>query len=76
MHMYFLLDPGPLPEGSYKVGFGSLAFSETWHGVRGPYIVVCDRAEFFGKNPYWAKTTKTGQKWPKNVVSGIFKKIT
>ena len=47
MHMYFLLDPGPLPEGSYKVGFGSLAFSETWHGVRGPYIVVCDRAKFF-----------------------------
>ena len=49
IHMYFLLDPRPLPDGSYKVGFGSLAFSETWHGVRGPYIVVCDRANFFFK---------------------------
>ena len=26
---------------------GSLVFSKTWHGVTGPYIVVCDRARFF-----------------------------
>ena len=74
--MYFLLDPRPLPDGSYKVGFGSLAFSETWHGVRGPYIVVCDRAGFFGKNPHRAKMAKNGQKWPKNMVFGLFNKIT
>ena len=76
IHMYFLLDSRPLPDGSYKVGFGSLAFSETWHGVRGPYIVVCDRAGFFGKNPHQAKMTKNGQKWSKNMVFGLFKKIT
>ena len=56
-----LLDPRPWPEGSYEtgsvrqsfhlflgfLGFGSLLFSETWHGVRGPYIVVSDRARIF-----------------------------
>ena len=73
--MYFLLDSRPLPDGSYKVGFGSLAFSETWHGVRGPYIVVCDRAGFFGKNPHQPKMTKNGQKLPQNMVFGHFKKI-
>ena len=59
-----LLEPRPRPEGSYKIGFvrpsfclslsflriGSLNFSETWYGVRGPYIVVCDTAGFFGKS--------------------------
>ena len=37
---------------------------------------MCDRAGFFGKNPHWAKMTKNGQKWPKNMVFGLFKKIT
>ena len=50
-------------------------FPEIQHGVRVPYIVVCDRAGFFGKNPHWAKMTKNGQKWPKNRVFGLFKKI-
>ena len=36
---------------------------------------MCDRAGFFGKNPHWAKMTKNGQKWPKNMVFGLFKKI-
>ena len=36
---------------------------------------MCDRARFFGKNPHWAKMTKNGQKWPKNMVFGLFKKI-
>ena len=57
------------------VRIGSLVFSETWHGVRGPYIVVRDRAGFFEKNPHRAKRTKNGQKWLKNMVFGIFKKI-
>ena len=36
---------------------------------------MCDRAGFFGKNPHQAKMTKNGQKWPKNMVFGLFKKI-
>ena len=52
---------------------GSLVFS---HGVRGPYLVMCDRAGFFGKNLHRAKMTKNGQKWSKNMVFGLFKKIT
>ena len=36
----------------------------------GPYIVVCDRARFFRKNPHRAKMTKNGQKWSL-VFSGI-----
>ena len=42
---------------------GSLVFSEPEHGVRGPYLVMCDRAGFFGKNPYHTKMTENGQKW-------------
>ena len=34
-----------------------------------------DRAGFFGKNPHWEKITKNGQKWAKNRVLGLFKKI-
>ena len=36
---------------------------------------MCDRAEFFGKNPHWPKMTKNCQKCPKNMVLGLFKKI-
>ena len=36
---------------------------------------MCDRAEVFRKNPHQAKMTKNGQKWPKNRVFGLFKKI-
>ena len=39
-------------------------------------MVVYDRAGFFGKKLHWAKMTKNGQKWPKNMVFGLFKKIT
>ena len=31
---------------------------------------------FFGKNHNWEKTTRNGQKWPKNRVFGLFRKIT
>ena len=41
----------------------------------GPYIVICDRAEFFGKNPHATKMTKIDQKWSKNRFFGLFKKI-
>ena len=85
-----ILYPWPQPEGPYKIGsaclsfclsvsflrIGSLVFSETQHGVRGPYLVICDRAGFFGKNPHRAKTTENGQKWPKNMGFGLFRKIT
>ena len=27
--------------GSF-LGIGSLVFCVTWHGVRGPYLVICD----------------------------------
>ena len=36
---------------------------------------MCDRAEFFLKNLHWAKMTKNGQKWSKNRIFGLFKKI-
>ena len=55
-----------------KKRIGSLVFSETWHGVGGPYIVVCDSQFFLKKLPLG----KNGQKWPKDMVSGLFKKIT
>ena len=35
-----------------------------------------DSRGFFGKHPYWAKITRNGQQWPKNMVAGLFKKIT
>ena len=77
-----LLDPGPWPEGSYELGsvcpsvllsrsflwIGSLVFSETQHGVRGPCLVVHDRAGFFLKNLFAPKMGKTGQKWAKSRV--------
>ena len=44
------------------LGIGLLAFSETQHGVRNPYIVVCDRAGLFGKK---SPSDKNDQKWSK-----------
>ena len=59
---------------------GSLVFSENlvlgvlgvhiWHGVKGPYIVACGSRIFWKKSP----SGKNGQKWPKNMVFGLFKK--
>ena len=85
----FLLDRWPQSEGSCKtgsvhssfclsvsfLGIGSLVFSETQHSVMGSYKVVCDRVRFFEKNLNRAKMTKNGQKWPKNRVFELFKKI-
>ena len=51
--------------------FGNLAY----YTVRGPSVVICDRARFFGKNPYRVKLTNNGQKWPKNRVLELFKKM-
>ena len=67
--------PSVLPSVRKFLRIGSLVFTETQHGVRGPYRVMCDRAGLFGKNPHWAKMVKNGQKWPKNRVFGLFKKI-
>ena len=52
---------------------GSLIFSETWHGVTSLYLVICERAGFFWENPHWPKVTKSGQKWSKHRVFGLFK---
>ena len=81
-----LLDPWPWLEGSYKIGpvcssfhlsisflgIGLLVFSETELNVRGLYIVVCGSRIFCKKYP----SGKNGQKWPKNMAFGLFKKIT
>ena len=54
-----------LLSGSF-LGIGSLVFSHTQHGARGPYDVVFDRAEFFEKkyfsSKYGKSMTKIGQK--------------
>ena len=61
-HICYLLDPWPWPEGSYKLGsvcpsvllgIGSLVFSESKHGVRGPFGVVPDRAGILKKKIYF-----------------------
>ena len=44
--------------------------------VLGAHIQQCVTARSFGKNPHQAKMTKNGQKWPKNMVFGLFRKIT
>ena len=36
---------------------------------------MCDRAGFIGKDPHRVKITKNVQKWPKNMVFGLFKKL-
>ena len=56
------------------IGICSLVFSESQHGVRG-HIQLCVTAGFFRKNPHRAKITKNGQKWPKNMVFGLCRKI-
>ena len=51
--LFFFLDPRPWPEGSYNIGSvrpSVRKFSQNWlmsvfetqHGVRGPYLVMCD----------------------------------
>ena len=71
-------------EGSHKIGsvrpsfrlsLSFLGSLETLHGVKGPYIVVCGRAGFFGKNLHQAKMTKNGQKVAQNMFFQLFKKI-
>ena len=54
--------PFILPSGSF-LGIGSLVFSET-HVIRGPCVVVRDRAEFFEKK-FAPKMGKITQKWAK-----------
>ena len=44
------------------LGIGPLVFSETHHGVRGPFGIVCDRARFFAKK---SPLGKNDQKWSK-----------
>ena len=80
------LEPWPWPEGCYKIGsvhpsfhvsvhflgIRSLVSSESQHDVSGPYIVVCDSWIFWKKSP----SGKNHLKWAKNMVFGLFKKIT
>ena len=44
------------------LGIGSLVFLETYHGVRGPCLVLRDRARIFLKNLFAPKMGKMGQK--------------
>ena len=76
--------PAVLPEGSYEIGsfhmpfhrsvsfpkMHPLVFSKTLYGVRGPYIVVCDR-----KNPHWAKMTKIVKNGPKTGFLDFLRKV-
>ena len=53
-----------------------ISFFETLYGVRDPYGDVHERAQFFfRKNPLPTKMTKNGQKWSKNKVFRLFRKI-
>ena len=52
-------------------GIGSLVFSETYHNVRGPYIVVGDN-RIFWKNRHRTKMVKNG---PKTWFLDFWKKI-
>ena len=72
-----LLNPWSWLEGSYELGLsvflsrsfleiGSLGFFGTQHGVKGPCVVVCDRAMFFENNIFASKMEKMCQKWAKN----------
>ena len=74
--MNFLIGPLRWLEGSYELGsvllsvllsgsflgIGSLVFSETQHGVRGPCLVVRDRAGFFLKKSFCPKNGENGPK--------------
>ena len=53
-----------LLSGSF-LGIGSLAFSGTELGVRGPCGVVHDRAKFFENYTFAPKMGEMGQKWTK-----------
>ena len=57
------------------LGIGLLVFSETQHGVRVCVQFCVTELYFLGKNSHRAKMTNNGQKWPKNRVFGLFKKI-
>ena len=59
--LWIRVRPSVFPSGSF-LGIGSLVFSETQHGVRGPCLVVRDRARFFRKNLFAPKMGKMGQK--------------
>ena len=47
-----------------------------WNLVLGAHIQLCLTAGFFKKNSHQKKITRSGQKWPKNMVFGLFKEIT
>ena len=71
-----MLNTQPRPEGSYELKsvcpsilppgsflrIGSLVFSESQHGVRGPCVVERDRARFFENNIFAQKIGKMGKK--------------
>ena len=44
-----------------SLGIGSLVFSRTQHGIRGPCAVLYDRAKLFGNNTFAPKMGKKGQ---------------
>ena len=53
---------GILLAAALFVRSGSLLFSGTQHGVRGPRAIVRDRAIFFARDPIRGKVSKNGPK--------------
>ena len=50
-------------------------FSEPFYAVKDSCGDMHGRAQFFWKNPFPAKMTKKGEKWPKKGVFGVSRKI-
>ena len=63
-----------LLSGSF-LEIGSLVFSENQHGVRGPCLVVVDRAGFFLKKSFCPENWEMGKNWAKNRVFWIYWEI-
>ena len=57
------------------LGIDSLIFSDSVHEVRGPCVIVRDRAHFFWKISFSAKRAKKAPKGPKNRVFGPLRRI-
>ena len=57
------------------LGIGSLVFSETQHGIRGPCVVVRDRARFFENKFFSQKWGKWAKNFPKIGFSEFIAKL-
>ena len=77
-HLFFsFLDPHQWPEIHPSVTFLGIDifFSETCHGITGPYTVLRDKAQVFRKNFLLNKTTSNSKNGPKTEFFGLFAKM-